>query len=1052
VGWEIVLLGGFEVAAKGVAIPAQAWRHRRAAELVKILALVPTRRMAGEQVVDLLWPEMPPEAGAANLRKAAHFARGVLGSPDAVTLGEGRVSLLPGSDVTVDALRFERAADVALRGRWDADLLGQAAELYGGELLPADRYAGWAEEPRQRLRLKYLELLRRSRQWERLVEEEPLDEEAHRALMEGWLARGNRHAALVQFRRLEELLAWELGVRPSAETLRVWRTAKGADPVTRATPPPILGRDRELGVAMSAWELARTGHGGSLLVSGEAGIGKTRFCDEAVAVAAADGAMTVRVTATPEESSTPFGVILRALRPVAAERHDLVGALRPQARAVLDELKTAGDWGMSPLEGPVHGVQRQRVFSAVTQFVDAAAEPHGLLLVAEDVHHADDGSLELLAHIGESAAHHRLLLVLSHRSEAVSPELSRLRGLLLERRHTQDIALDRLSPQAAASLVARVARGLVSDDTAAAVWSLAEGNPFYTEELAAAIHADGTVHVPDRLYEVTWARLQRLPPLVREALQKTAVTGHDFTTAEFVAATGTDVATALNALEVSLRAGVIVEHAAGYMFRHALVRKTLERSVPRHQRQRIHAQAASRLAVSGREPARIAHHLVQSGNDIAAVPWLIRGAMRAAALGSYSDGLRLATDALVRSTPGDEPVLLALRADMLYATGDPSAVTAYDVALAVADREQQPRLRLMKARALLATGAVNEAKEALTQAEAVRREDRVAKDVISGLIAWTTGDIDAAERWATDAREGAVAAGLPKGVAEATEVLALVAHSRGQWRDLVRHDVMDAMQRREEMSGSVFDAHLCLAEYLLYGLQPYDEVIEFAGDLRRTATATGAGRGEAFATCVLGEAELLAGRLTKAEEHLEEAIRLHESVSASAGQALSMERLAEVALAGGDSKRADAWLAEAERVSQGSSLERHLVPRIYGAMVRSAPDACESLLVVEHAEARMHDLPVCQPCAIGFYVEATIACARQGEWGRAKDYLSTAEELSHRWPGGGWHAAVLEARAEVARAAGRPAEAARLFQQSSTTYARAGQPLAAERCRLAAHP
>jgi tetratricopeptide (TPR) repeat protein len=719
---------------------------------------------------------------------------------------------------------------------------------------------------------------------------------------------------------------------------------------------------------------------------------------------------------------------------------------------VFDELRTAAEWGLSPLEGPVHGVQRQRVFSAVTQFVVAAAEPQGLLLVAEDLHHADDGSLQLLAHLGESAAHHRVLLVLSHRCESVSPELARLRGTLLERRHTHDITLDRLTPHEAASLVARVAGGTVSEGTAAAVWSLAEGNPFYTEELAAAIGADGTVRIPDRLFEVTWARLQRLPVPVRESLQRTAVIGDDFTAAEFVAVTGTDVATALTALEVSLGAGVVVEHASGYTFRHALVRKTLERSLPRHQRQQIHAQEASRLAVSGRQPARIAHHLVQSGNDTAAVPWLVRAAMRAAALGSYGDGLRLATEALVRATQGDEPALLALRADMLYATGEPSAVTAYDVALAAAEPEQQPRLTLMKARALLAVGAVDEAREAVAQAEVMSREDRVAKDIISGLIAWTDGDVDAAQRCAASARGGAIAARLPQGVAEATELLALVAHSRGQWRDLVRHDVMDTMQRREELTGSVFDAHLCLAEYLLYGLQPYDEVIAFAGDLRRTAAATGAGRGEAFATCVLGEAELLAGRLTQAEEHLEEAIRLHESVSASAGQALSLERLAEVALAAGEPERAGVHLAEAERVSQGSSLERHLVPRIYGAMVRSAPDAGQALRVVEHAEARMRDLPVCQPCAIGFHVAAATACARQNRLDRAQSYLSAAEELSHRWPGGGWHAAVLEARAEVAGAAGRLAEASALFQQSSATYARAGQPLAAERCRLAAQP
>ena len=105
---EIRVLGGFEVSVDGRRVPAQAWQQRRASELVKLLALAPRHRLQREQVIDALWPDLPPDAGAANLRKAAHYARAALGSKEAVVLRQGQVSLWPDAELAVDAERFER--------------------------------------------------------------------------------------------------------------------------------------------------------------------------------------------------------------------------------------------------------------------------------------------------------------------------------------------------------------------------------------------------------------------------------------------------------------------------------------------------------------------------------------------------------------------------------------------------------------------------------------------------------------------------------------------------------------------------------------------------------------------------------------------------------------------------------------------------------------------------------------------------------------------------------------------------------------------------------
>src|SRR5215204_6352592 len=87
---EIRVLGGFEVSVDGRRVPAPAWQQRRASELVKLLALAPRNRLHREQVIDALWPDLPPDAGAANLRKAAHYARAALGSKERSSFARAR--------------------------------------------------------------------------------------------------------------------------------------------------------------------------------------------------------------------------------------------------------------------------------------------------------------------------------------------------------------------------------------------------------------------------------------------------------------------------------------------------------------------------------------------------------------------------------------------------------------------------------------------------------------------------------------------------------------------------------------------------------------------------------------------------------------------------------------------------------------------------------------------------------------------------------------------------------------------------------------------------
>ena len=216
---DISLLGGFAVVVDGRAVAAHAWTRRSAATLVKVLALRPGRQLPREQLVDLLWPDLLLEQAAPRLHKAAHYARAAVGVPSAVVLAGDVVSLLPDAEVAVDVERFDRAAG-------DPSSVGEAIDLYRGDLLPEDLYEPWADAERERLRVSYLELLRSAGRWADLVAAEPLDEEAHLRLVQQHVEGGSRGQALRQLEAMARTWRDELGVEPGPAPARCTRARR----------------------------------------------------------------------------------------------------------------------------------------------------------------------------------------------------------------------------------------------------------------------------------------------------------------------------------------------------------------------------------------------------------------------------------------------------------------------------------------------------------------------------------------------------------------------------------------------------------------------------------------------------------------------------------------------------------------------------------------------------------------------------------------------------------------------------------------------------------
>jgi DNA-binding SARP family transcriptional activator len=158
---RVWLLGGFWVSVGSRSIEQDQWRLRKAASLVKLLAIAPGHRIHREHMMNLLWPDLGREAASNNLRRVLHAARKVLdsakGSHYLASQDESLV-LCPGGQLWVDAEAFAESAVSARRSR-DPAAYRAAIELYAGELLPDDRYEEWAENRRGQLRRLYIELL-----------------------------------------------------------------------------------------------------------------------------------------------------------------------------------------------------------------------------------------------------------------------------------------------------------------------------------------------------------------------------------------------------------------------------------------------------------------------------------------------------------------------------------------------------------------------------------------------------------------------------------------------------------------------------------------------------------------------------------------------------------------------------------------------------------------------------------------------------------------------------------------------------------------------------
>jgi DNA-binding SARP family transcriptional activator/tetratricopeptide (TPR) repeat protein len=466
-----------------------------------------------------------------------------------------------------------------------------------------------------------------------LLDEDPLSESAHRRVMRLHYLRGDRAAAMLAFDRCERLLKHEVGTRPSAATLALLQTVESGAAVSPATPawraavpasvlrpPRLIGRDAELSALRRGWRA-----GSVVLVTGEAGMGKSRLLQALSSGPAGESGGVVIAAGRPGDALVPYGSFSRLLREVAARAPQ---ALDESARQRLVALLP----GIAPPPSGPPPARRPALLGAVREFLQRARGAFDGL-VFDDVHFADDASIELL----------QSLLAGPREGDplrwclGLRPPLpgSRLRGLvdaLAAAAPLTQVPMLPLDVAEVAELVDSLALdGVSGERIAAALRQRSGGNPLFaleTLKLAwteGAFAEGGELPRPQSLAQLIGQQLARLGASALMLARVAAVAGTDFSlplAEKVLGSSALHLADAWHELEMQ-------QVMIGTEFAHDLIFEAVLAGVPAVIARHLHGEIAALLEAGAGEPAHVAAHWEAAGRRERALPSLRAAAERA---------------------------------------------------------------------------------------------------------------------------------------------------------------------------------------------------------------------------------------------------------------------------------------------------------------------------------------------------------------------------------------------------------------------------------------
>jgi DNA-binding SARP family transcriptional activator len=676
---EFHVLGPLEVVRDGRTLELGAGKQRT---LLVVLLLNANEVVSTDRLIEALWGETAPATApkivqgyVSRLRKAFGEGRGSeRGAEILLTRSPGYV--LRVEDGQLDTDRFAQLLARARAAVADGDapeaatMLREALGLWRGPPLAEFAFDSFAQDEIARLgelRLDALEervdadlALARQRELvaelEALVARHPLRERLRGQLMLALYRCGRQAEALQVFQDTRRVLVEELGLEPSRAIVELEQAILRQDPALEVAVPKaaaraaasaaahsqredvlFVGRHRELATLLAALDDARAGRGRLVAIGGEPGIGKSRLAEELASRARAEGAEIRWGRSWEEGGAPPYWPWVQVLRACVAERNpdqladelgpgaSEIAELVPHVRRLLPGLPL-------PDVAPDPQQARFRLFDAVSGFLATASRSRGVVIVLDDLHWADEGSLLLLEFVARELPDTRLLLVGTYRDMGLvrGHPLVHAFGELSRERTFERLVLHGLAQDDVARFVEAACDFEPDAALVRALHAQTEGNPFFVGEVVRLLRDEGSLtpessgspqlwsgRIPDGVREVVGRRLERLSRQCSLTLTIAAAIGREFALDQLaLLVDDIDEDGLLEALDEALAAHLVEElsgTAGRFAFTHALIQATLANELSRARRARLHARIAEALetlygAHADDHAAELAHH------------------------------------------------------------------------------------------------------------------------------------------------------------------------------------------------------------------------------------------------------------------------------------------------------------------------------------------------------------------------------------------------------------------------------------------------------------
>lgn len=904
-----------------------------------------------ETLAALFWPESDGPRSKAALRRTLSALRKAL---DGRWLEADREVLSLSAD-WMDCTRFRELVE-STRDHGHAtdrgcarciEPLSEAAELYRGDFLQgftlpdSPGFDDWQyfnllafqrllSEALQRLSAVHQERAEYEVAAEyanRLLGLDPLNESAHRNLMSIYARSGNRQLALRQYQDCVRVLQEEIGAPPLDETVELnerivageledYATGKSADahrpvPALAAHPAhpvvaaelPLIARDEQL-TEMRAWYEGVQAAPRALIVAGEQGIGKTRLATDFARELAATGARLVTSRCYPDEATYAYRPWIDALRAglelpkVERRLAQLPELWLGEAARLMPELaERFPGLEQPPSAGGATG--QDRFLESLAQVISAMlAGPRPGVVLLDDLHWADEASMDFLTYLLRHATQQPMLVVAGWRTEGLAGE-QQLRALQARfpRRSSRTIQLDRLSAEQVEQLAG--GEGIGDTDLVEMLYRETEGLPLFVAEYLGAIERGAHEHTPPTIQQAIDGRLSALSGTGKQLLSTAGVIGRSFEFETLRMVSGRSLEETVAGLEELIGAGTIREQASGsprlgpaYDFAHEKLREAALESTTQARQRLLHARTASALTrLQGHRQGdlladRIAQHLLRAGDEAGAAAMYVQAAQHARSVYANEEALAHFRSALALGDE-DQAAMHEAIGDLLTLLGRyDESLQSYEAAGALRPEDAAARIEHKLGSLYQRWGRWERAQNHFAAAAELAKSDAERARIHAdwSLTAHRQGHSEQAERLIQQALELAQAADDSGALAQCHNILGILERAAGEARAALEHlehslEYADRLPDPSARAAALNNLALALAQdgQLERALQTGREALEICeslGDRHRAAALHS------------NLADLLhqAGEQQQAQQHLTASAELFAAVGVETGE------------------------------------------------------------------------------------------------------------------------------------------------------------------------